>query len=176
MLSTARVEFFERVGIFSPDTLASLPIDMHHLPAGLRDDHLRAEIVELVPELLGLELALDVTQLVGITGGPQTLLLLVRAADVVRAAFPRGGANTPAKVVGHPVDRSVVDAAALLHVDIYLLVFLVRGLLGAFALALAVLSLLVAQKGLLRHYSRRRDDVHRRRLNTCDKRSPVYRV
>lgn len=57
------IEFFERVGIL-------LPIDMHHLPAGLRDDHLRAEVVELVPELLGLELALDVTQLVGVAGGP----------------------------------------------------------------------------------------------------------
>lgn len=44
-----------------PDTLASLLIDTRHLPAGLRDDHLCAEVVELVPELLGLELALDVT-------------------------------------------------------------------------------------------------------------------
>lgn len=69
------------------------PARREHSSAGLRDDHLRAEVVELVPEILGLEVALDVTQLVGVAAGPQTLLLLlvpVAAAAAVAAnpGFP----------------------------------------------------------------------------------------
>lgn len=133
-----------------------------HAPAGFRDDHLRPEVVELVPEFFGLQVTLDILQLVRVAGRSAPVLALLGLAL---------GVVAPGGEVVHEPHGPVLDAAALLDVDVDLFVLVVGGFLGALALALA--QVVLVQEALVGYHGCCGHDVHRGRVPVCRGRQKI---
>jgi len=78
---------------FSKATEVTITRKYFNSPAGLCDDHLRAELVEFIPEIFGLQVAENVLQLLAIRAFLEQRIrhrrdaLSARAAGVVRFRF-----------------------------------------------------------------------------------------
>lgn len=78
------------------------------LPSGLGDDHLGAELVELVPQLLGLQAARDLCHLLARDAG-------IGGDERLRAHPGRAPAEVPVSVQRGQVGQGLLVAGGLLH-------------------------------------------------------------
>lgn len=81
---------------------------MDSSPSGLGDDHLGAELVELVPQLFGLQAARDLRHLLARDAG-------IGGDERLRAHRRRAPAEVPVSVQGGQVGQRLLAARRLLH-------------------------------------------------------------
>ena len=103
-------------------------------------------------------MTLDVPELVGVATGSESVFPFVLVVTVL--AISRRSCRR-AQIIRHAVNRPVVDAAALLHVHVHLFILFLSRFLRPFALAFAVVYLVVGEQRFVRHNGRGCHDVHR---------------